>query len=248
MYIRAGEVRKKYNISVSTLANWADQGRIRFIRPGRNRYYHKEDIVALCQQRSYSQDHCTTLCYARVGTNHQQEDLDRQCGNLTAQFPGAEIISDIGSGLDWDRKGFRKLLELVYEGNVARVVVEYKDRLCRFGFELFEWICEKHGVEVVVLNPNACADQYTSGELSEDLLVITNQSAARNSVHKPNETYKKKRQYSRKPRNARSANNITEESVAAIAHNANMQMQEALKASTEQDDVLGESAAQPDIS
>ena len=73
MYIRAGDVRKNYNISVSTLANWADQGKIRFVRPGRNRYYHKEDIIALCRQRSYNSGQgATTVSYTHLDVYKRQ--------------------------------------------------------------------------------------------------------------------------------------------------------------------------------
>lgn len=218
-YVRAGDVRKNYNISVSTLANWANQGKIRFIRPGRNRYYHKEDIIALCGQRSHNQQQGTTICYARVSTNQQQEDLDHQCNNLKAQFPDAEIISDIGSGLDWNREGFRKLLELIYEENITRVVVEYKDRLCRFGFELFQWICEKRGVELMVLNCSTATDKYSSGELSEDLLAIINHSAARNNARKQTKTQRRKRQYKRKLADVNSSDCIDKELIGSAAMN-----------------------------
>lgn len=218
MYIRAGDVRKNYNISVSTLANWADQGKIRFVRPGRNRYYHKEDIIALCRQRSYNSGQGATICYARVSSSHQQGDLDHHCNNLKTQFPDAEIISEVGSGLNWNRKGVRRLLERIYEGNVAKVVVEYKDTLCRFGFELFEWICEKHGVELLVLNNNASTDEYSSGELSEDLLAIINHSAARGNAQ-ISTAFKTKQPYSREPPKMGIPSEAAEGTVEPLVHN-----------------------------
>lgn len=238
MYIRAGDVRKNYNVSVSTLANWANQGKVRFIRPGRNRYYHKEDISVFCRKRSYNQKQGSTVCYARVSTNRQKEDLDYQCNTLATQFPGADVISDIGSGLDWDRKGFRKLLELMYDGSVAKVVVEYKDRICKFGFELFEWICEKRGVELVVLNQSAYADEYSPNELSEDLLTIINQSTAKNNISR--ELTGKGKQHDSKPQNINLFNTVTEKKVEAIARNAQLHSCKTRKVYTNQENVFAE--------
>lgn len=230
-YIRAGDVRKNYNISVSTLANWANQGKVRFIRPGRNRYYHRDDIIVLCRKRSYRQDQGVTVCYARVSSEQQQEELTRQCNSLKAQFPEAEIISDIGSGLDWDREGFRKLLERIYDGNVAKVVIEYKDTLCRFGFELFQWICEKHGVEPIVLNDNEIAEEYSSKELSEDLLAIINQSTSKGKGCKA-ATHKANQPHSKSPQDKKSLSDTLEIDSTMLDQDTEARLREAYEAST----------------
>jgi hypothetical protein len=87
---------------------------------------------------------------------------------------------DIGSGLNWKRKGFETLLELIHKDSVSEVVVAYKDRLCRFGFELFEWICQKHNTKIVVLNSVPETEDRTK-ELAEDLFAIVNVFVAKNN-------------------------------------------------------------------
>jgi len=91
------------------------------------------------------------VCYARVSSEHQRDDLERQITDLRQRYPGHEIISDIGSGLNWKRRGFVTLLERIYSKGVEEVVVTRKDRLCRFGSKLMEWIFEKNGKRLVVL-------------------------------------------------------------------------------------------------
>jgi predicted site-specific integrase-resolvase len=123
-----------------------------------------------------------SVVYARVSSSHQKEDLDRQLQRLRFEYPNHEMFSDIGSGLNWHRKGLRAILEGVYNNNIGEVVVTYRDRLCRFGFELLEWIFEKHRVKLVVLDsmPEENAE-HGAGELAEDLLAITTYFVAKNN-------------------------------------------------------------------
>src|SRR4051812_50217104 len=106
------------------------------------------------------------VCYARVSSDHQQGDLERQIADLRQHFPGHEIISDIGSGLNWKRRGFAAILERVHAGAVDEVVVTRKDRLCRFGIELVEWIFEKNGTQLVVLGSDVSAGNSEARELA----------------------------------------------------------------------------------
>jgi predicted site-specific integrase-resolvase len=117
---------------------------------------------------------------ARVSSSHQKEDLQRQIEFLEDKFPGAEIIKDVGSGLNWKRSGFNSLLERVNQGNVKTVVVTYRDRLCRFGIELVEWIFKKADVKLLVLD-RIDNEKNSSLELAEDLLAITTVFVARNN-------------------------------------------------------------------
>jgi predicted site-specific integrase-resolvase len=121
-----------------------------------------------------------TICYARVSSSHQKEDLDRQVELLTKKYPSGKLYKDVGSGLNWKRSGLLSVLELVNQGVVDQIVVSYKDRLCRFGCELLEWIFEKNNVKLLVLNKN-CDTNNPSEELAEDLLAITTVFVARNN-------------------------------------------------------------------
>ena len=88
---------------------------------------------------------------------------------MREQYPDAEIIQDIGGGLNWKRKGLLALLERLHRGDKLRIVVAHRDRLARFGFELLQWLAETNGGEIVVLGNT---DHSPEQELTEDILAI----------------------------------------------------------------------------
>jgi hypothetical protein len=114
-------------------------------------------------------------------SNYQKSDLEQQVQVLNEAFPQAKVFQDIGSGLNFKRQGFVSLLQRIYKGDVEQVVVTYKDRLCRFGFELFEWILKQHNTKLLVLNESFDTNQSVSNELAEDLIAVTNYFVARNN-------------------------------------------------------------------
>lgn len=179
-YIAPYQITKNFSITSGTLRTWAESGKIRCLRPNNGRrLYNLEDIETIFGLPNKIIER-KTVCYARVSSNHQKEDLERQVELLENKFPECNVIKDIGSGLNWKRQGFNSILEQIYEGNVGKVVVTYKDRLCRFGFELVEWIFKKHNVKLLVLSTNPDEKDATR-ELSEDLLAITTVFVARNN-------------------------------------------------------------------
>jgi putative resolvase len=181
-YVTPQTLTKIYNISSTTLRNWAEAGKIKFIRPlGGRRLYYKEDVLRIFgQTKTQTETTRQRILYARVSSPHQTEDLERQIQFLRSKYSNDQLIKDIGSGLNWKRKGFETLLEQIYQGIISEVVVAYKDRLCRFGFELLEWICQKHNTKIVVLNPVSETDDRTK-ELAEDLLSIVTVFVAKNN-------------------------------------------------------------------
>jgi predicted site-specific integrase-resolvase len=84
------------------------------------------------------------ICYARVSSYDRKEDLDRQIQYLTEKYPDHEPITDIGSGINFKRKGLQKIIELAISDDLSEVVVTYKDRLCRIGYDLIEFILKKY--------------------------------------------------------------------------------------------------------
>jgi len=111
--------------------------------------------------------------YCRVSSYKQKDDLERQIENVRTycltkgyQF---EIIKDIGSGINYNKKGINKLLEMVINKEVSKIVILYKDRLLRFGFELFENICNAYGTEIEIIDHT---EKTTEQELVEDLVQI----------------------------------------------------------------------------
>lgn len=199
-YISPYKITRQFDITSNTLKTWAENGKLRFIRvsEGGKRMYHIDDIEKIFGVKHPDKDiEDKVCCYARVSSNHQKEDLDRQIEVLKKAYPEAEIISDIGSGLNFKRKGFETLLERLYSGSIKKVVVTYKDRLCRFGIEMVEWVIKKSNAELVVLNTVSQDDKSTTNELAEDLLSITTVFVARNNGNR-SATYRKQRKEDKK--------------------------------------------------
>ena len=110
-----------------------------------------------------------TVCYCRVSSAKQRGDLQRQCAQMRSLYPNAEIIRDIGGGLNWKRQGLLSILERIHRGDKLTLVVAHRDRLARFGFELIEWLVQQNGGQVLVLHQ---PDASPQSELTEDLLAV----------------------------------------------------------------------------
>lgn len=128
------------------------------------------------------------VLYARVSSAQQSDDLERQKAALVAAYPGYKLYSDIGSGLNWKRRAFLKLVDQVIDGRVSEIVVARRDRLCRFGLELLEHIFAKTGTKFIVTGSEFQAGaagqpaQYNNqAELAEDLLAIVNVFVAKSN-------------------------------------------------------------------
>jgi len=173
-FIAAKKIQLEYGVSSATLRNWDRDGKIDTIRtPGGKRLYKSEQVAALF---SNSTEPLLTprakVCYARVSSDHQRADLQRQIEDLRKAYPGYEILSDVGSGLNYKRKNFLALLDRVIEGNIEQVVVKHRDRLCRFGFEFVEHILKKYGVVLVVHGQGEETTTTDTDELATDLLSV----------------------------------------------------------------------------
>jgi predicted site-specific integrase-resolvase len=127
-----------------TLRKYADEGKIESIKnEAGQRLYNVESY-----QRGATR--ATVVCYCRVSSTKQRDDLARQVEFMRERYADAEIIQDIGSGLNFKRKGLQALLVRLMRGDKLTVVVACKDRLCRFRFELFQFMAEQNGGRVVV--------------------------------------------------------------------------------------------------
>jgi len=158
---------QKLQVSQQTLRRWASVGKISFITTdgGHRRYYLPS-----------SHPTASKIIYARVSSKKQSADLQRQISFLQNQFPEYEIITDIGSGINFQRPGLISILERLFQNNIQELVVAHKDRLTRFGFDLFVWIFSQFGATI-----NVIQDQKSSPseELSNDLLAIITVFTAR---------------------------------------------------------------------
>ncbi|MBG1260372.1 IS607 family transposase [Nostoc commune] len=99
-----------------------------------------------------------TVVYARVSTRPQKADLDRQVERLSTLYPGAEVVKEVGGGLNLRRKGLINLLGRVLRGDIRIIVVAHKDRLARFGFDIIEWLCEQFDCKIISLKDREWKD------------------------------------------------------------------------------------------
>lgn len=113
------------------------------------------------------------ICYVRVSTQGQKSDLEHQKEYMVKKYPKYEIIEDIGSGINFNRKGLRKIIKLGIEGKINKLVVAYKDRLTRFGFELIEDLIKEYSNGDIIIE-NEKEEKEPKEELVDDVLQILN--------------------------------------------------------------------------
>ncbi|HBE19367.1 MAG TPA: IS607 family transposase [Cyanobacteria bacterium UBA11149] len=146
-----------------TLRKYADEGKIKSIKNEAGQRLYDVESYQCGTIRT------ATICYCRVSSTKQRDDLNRQVAYMQSLYPNAEIIQDIGSGLNFKRKGLQSLLVRLMRGDQLTIVVASRDRLCRFGYEIFEFMAEQNGGRILVLsNPAHCPET----ELTADLLSI----------------------------------------------------------------------------
>lgn len=181
--ISIGDAAKKLGVSVKTVRRWAEAGKLRFERsPTGHRRFYLADIKRITPRDFNQLEDRITINYARVSSNDQKEDLTRQRQLLEA-FSSAngwqfETISDLGSGLDYNKKGLQKLLKRIMQGDVGRLVLTHKDRLLRFGSEIVFAMCEEFETEVVIINKSIEETTFEQ-ELVTDMIELITVFSAR---------------------------------------------------------------------
>jgi len=168
-YIRPEEACRLLKVTTRTLFNWDRKGKIKCIRTkGGHHRYLLSDVLQKTGKEEKKQKR--NICYCRVSTWSQKEDLERQVEYFRLKYPDHEIIKDTGSGLNFKRKGFNTILDAAITGHIGEIVVTHKDRLCRFGFELVERLVTTYSKgKIVVLNQEETSPEK---ELVNDLLSI----------------------------------------------------------------------------
>ena len=174
------EAAEALRVSISTLRRWEAAGRIEpeYTSGGYRRY----DLSKIRPEIVHTDiSKRRTVAYARVSSHDQKEDLDRQRSVLelyhARQGWTYEVISDFGSGMDYQKKGLKKLIRDILSGEVGRLVITHKDRLLRFGAELVFAICEAKNVEIVIINQGE--DTTFEEDLAKDVLEIITVFSAR---------------------------------------------------------------------
>jgi predicted site-specific integrase-resolvase len=167
--------------ATKTLQKWDREGRLKAHRsPQSNRRFYTHDQY-LEYMGLKAKEAGKTLVYTRVSTAAQKPDLAKQMAALCAYCESRQIkvdewMQDIGSGLNYKRKQFNRLMEQVELGQVRRVIIAHRDRLVRFGFDYFEAFCQRHNTELVVVNGDSLSPEQ---ELVQDLMAITTLFSAR---------------------------------------------------------------------
>ena len=191
-YLSTAGAAKYFGVSPNTVRLWDTKGYIKTVRvngslTGHRRYdisSFSGTVNSVDNSSTNKQVHVNVACidtqdkqpnkrgiiYARVSSRHQKDDLERQVNKLHNEYPAYEIVKDIGSGINFKRFGFLKLIERAINRDFDELVVAHKDRFCRFAFDFFKWFFNQYGITVVVLNETH--QQSTEQELAEDLLSI----------------------------------------------------------------------------
>ncbi|WP_063721487.1 IS607 family transposase [Rivularia sp. PCC 7116] len=181
MTVSIGEAAEKLGVSVKTIRRWSDAGRLGCERtPSGHRRYYISDILRLSVKPE--REERKTIVYGRVSSHDQKEDLVRQIEVLSqlcvAKGWGYEVIQDLGSGLNYKKKGLKKLLKLILTNQVERLVLTHKDRLLRFGSELVFAMCDEFQTEVVIINKTK-EDSTFEAELVRDMIELVTVFSAR---------------------------------------------------------------------
>lgn len=164
------EATKLTGLHGNTLRKYADTGVIKSIRlPSGQRLFDVDAFLGAVRDK-------TVVCYCRVSSTKQRDDLERQSARMRELYPEAEVVEEVGSGLNFKRKHLLALLGRAIQGEQLTLVVAHRDRLAMFGFNLIEFIIRDAGGEIVVLDEPVGSPER---ELTEDLLAILHHFSCR---------------------------------------------------------------------
>ena len=173
-YYSTKTVAQLLGVTSQTLRNWDREGKLKpsYVKSNGYRYYSEDSILSYTQERKTKKT-LNVIGYARVSSKKQIDDLNRQIENLRtyieSKYETYEIISDVGSGINYTKPGLQKLIEKINRKEVDLIIVLYKDRLLRFGFELIEYFATLNNVKIEVLDK---INKSENQELVEDLVQI----------------------------------------------------------------------------
>ncbi|MBF0441179.1 MAG: IS607 family transposase [Oligoflexales bacterium] len=180
MFLSISEAANLIGVSISTMRAWDHQGFLKasFRTSGGHRRYSQSLLLGKFGQ-ILAKEQRLVLAYARVSSFDQKSDLDRQkerlvkhCKNESAPF---EVIADLGSGLNYKKRGLKKLLYLLLSGRVSKIVMTHKDRLLRFGSEIIFYLCTFFGtqVELIEADKNLSDNERLAHDVVELITVFS---------------------------------------------------------------------------
>ena len=183
MFISIGAAAELLGVSHVTLRRWEKEG---FLAPsfrtkGNHRRYRVSDLLALFSLEQAPLRRVHAVAYARVSSHDQRKDLETQSEKLRAycdkEFSSFELVTDLGSGLNYKKPGFKRLLKLILSQKITHLVLNHRDRLLRFGSEIIFELCRHFSVQCIVLedNPSISFEE----ELSRDVIELMTVFSAR---------------------------------------------------------------------
>lgn len=191
-YVSPKRAKEILGVHAQTLYNWEKKGKIDTIRTaGGQRMYNVDKYLRTYGDPNYDdkinvdendkikvydneKKDRVNICYIRVSTLNQKDDLVRQKKYMQEKYPTYELIEDIGSGINFNRKGLRKIIKYAINGKINKLVVAYKDRLTRFGFDLIEDLIKEYSKGEVIIEDEKETKKEPKEELVEDVLQILN--------------------------------------------------------------------------
>lgn len=178
-HYRIHEFAERLGRSTQTIRRWEREGKFTAKRlPSGQRYFDESDVRAMM---GVQPERKLTVVYCRVSSAGQKDDLSSQVAAIelycrSAGVPVDEWVQEIGGGMDFKRKHFLALVDRIQRGEIVKLLVAHKDRLMRFGFDLFHHIATENGCEIVVINQESLSPQQ---EMVEDLMAIVHTFSCR---------------------------------------------------------------------
>ena len=173
-HYKPNEFAELLNVSVITLQRWDNNGKLKAFRSPTNRRYYTYEQYLEYKGINKEDNNRKTIIYTRVSTSNQKDNLKNQVKFLR-QYANAkgiivdEVIEDYGSGLNYNRKKWNKLIDNCMQHEVNTIIITHKDRFVRFGYDWFERFLSKFNVEIIVVNNESLSPQE---ELVQDILSI----------------------------------------------------------------------------
>jgi putative resolvase len=188
-FVTRKEASTIIGVHFHTINAMAERNELETIMIGTRRLYNVDKFLK--DKGVFKTKNQKNICYCRVSSFKQKGDLENQIKFMKNKYPYYEIITDIGSGLNYNRPGLQKILKYAINGELNELVVTYKDRLTRFGYELIEWILKEYSNGKIKII-NSSEESTPMEEVSKDILAIMNVYVAKiNGLRKYKKLIKK---------------------------------------------------------
>ena len=178
-YVSPKEAVEKLGVHFQTLRNWDKNGKIKTIRsPGGKRFYDIKSFIKNTDENLNTNNNKINdkindrkkICYCRVSSYSQKDELVHQVDYMKLKYPKHEILTDIGSGINFNRGNLKKIRDCAINNKLEELVISYKDRLCRIGYDLIEYILKEYSNTKIIIEKDE--DKSPEKELTDDLIEI----------------------------------------------------------------------------